>query len=119
MMARIDGVRITLFLPANNSTEALAANAVISGVLEQFGGVTHSELREPIFTGYWHDGVTRRTYRDRISLVIVDVQQALASEGLAQKLDELRGLVSGAYADEGVPQLDVWVVASAILLATE
>ena len=119
MSAKVDGTRITLFLPVNSFVEVSAANAVISAVLHVFNGVTYSELQRPVFTGYWTNGATKEVYRDRISFTIIDVPQDLASEELSGRLDDLRGLVFNAYRDAGASQLDVWVIASSIVMIME
>lgn len=114
MATRLNGTRITLFLPVNKPAEILAATTITSDMRQQFRGITYSQFRQPVFTGYWIDGDT--IYRDRISLVIVDVQQDLASDELLHRLDGLRGLIFKAYSDAGFPQIDVWVIASPIVM---
>ena len=103
MATRINGTRVTLLLPVNTSAEILAATTVTSDIRDHFRGITYSQFKQPVFTAYWVDGDT--VYRDRISLVIVDVRQELAAD-LLHVLDDLRRLVLEAYKEAGSPQLE-------------
>ncbi len=106
--------RVTLCLPVNTPAEVSAAIVVTSDILRQLGGITFSQLSEPVFTCYWNEGDT--TYRDRISFVIGDMQQEMSSDEVLGRLVELRELILRAYREVGSPQLESWVVASPTMI---
>lgn len=105
-----DGTRLTLFLPANDATEAGAVTEIISDLRSRFGGCSHSVLRQPVFRGYWFDPETATLYIDQISLVISDIPLAVNDPALVENLSDVRNYALQVYADLGSVQEEVWTI---------
>jgi len=107
--------RISVFLPANDARERLAAFGVLDHMRELFSGYTMSTIDNPVFTGYWFNPDTGAVETDRIVIVFTDTQFASDDEpALLSAVDELRQAMFDSYRAAGSPQVDVWVTVEAV-----
>lgn len=101
------GVRLTLFLPANDRLERRAARESITEMQTRFGGATRTNLAPPPLRGYWFDSETGTLYVDRIAVVFSDVE-AVMSDALLEETGVLHAFALARYSDAGRTQLEIW-----------
>jgi hypothetical protein len=111
----VQAQRISVFLPANNRRQRVAARRVLQHIRTAFFGYTVSALDDPVFTGSWFNPRTEAVEEDRVTIAVTDVPVATDTDPmLLSAIDDIRQAMFDAYRDFGSPQADVWVTVEAV-----
>ncbi len=116
-MASNEWVRITLFLPCNNSKEAKAVTRIINRLRLKFGGASHSLPMPTSVRGYYKDFLLtgrKRWTRDEIIFLVTDTNEKVGDKSLNDYLEQLKNDIFNYYNSVGSPQDEIWIVTNQI-----
>ena len=107
-----DQTTINLFLPSNNPAERFAIAKIIARLQRRYGGLTHSRIAQPVFSGYWHTMRNgRRVWvRDEITWVLVDTTEDVEDTKFQQYLVRLKKAIHDEYQKVQWPQDEIWII---------
>ena len=118
--------RFTLHLPTNSRVSALAcrqsrlaADKLILGFSRAYQGSTYSSTLHSHYTGFWLDAAANPnvTYLATVALLMIDVAVSFTDDhAVTQHMDAIRKFAFAMYAHEGVPQQEIWLAVSPVLI---
>jgi hypothetical protein len=111
-MSLLNYSRLEVFLPCNTDAERYAVAAAEGWMRERFGGVTSSDMAEPVFHGLYKDQDEGRWIDDRIVIIMADSPDT--ADALEEATDALQNLLSGIYETAGSAQKDFWITLSPV-----
>ena len=113
--------RVTCNLPVNNVREEKAFLTVLAYVddlhNQEIGvnGYTYSDMRMPVFYGYWWPEGATKPVRDQIVVCTIDYLLDFGSAEISGQVKELKQTIRRSYRQFGCPQDEIWVVAHPVL----
>jgi len=113
--------RVLCHLPVNDDQEERAFFEILGSVNELrhrsvgVHGYTHSEVRPPVFFGYWWPENTETPVRDQIVLCIIDYLLPPGSRELSTSVKELKQTIRRLYRYYRRPQEEVWGVVHPVI----
>jgi hypothetical protein len=113
--------RVTCNLPVNNVREERAFFNFMAYLDElrhrDVGarGYTHSEMRLPVFHGYWWPEGASMPIHDMIVICTIDFLLPTGSQELSEQVRDLKQTIRKLYRRHGSPQEEVWVVVHPIV----